>query len=624
MRLLLPLLLLPLTPLLPQEAPALSTTTEEIIVTAGKFPVAAAESPQRVTVIDSATIARSTDLGQLLNEQAGIVVNGAYSNFGKDRSIFLRNAANQYTLILIDGQPLVDPSSLGGAVDLRLLSLEGLQRIEILRGGRSLLYGSDAVAGVINLVTTGEKQKIDPFRLHLRAAAQRYATFEGRIGISGSTEKFDYRLGYDYFTTDGISEAREPVGSSANFARDGADRRTLTAGLTYRPSSRLTIRPALRRATFNGDYDGGSFQDADNSYSNQLWLPSLAVDYRHDALSLGGTYNYAITDRVFDDAAFGESAFLGRAQQGDIFGAYRFSERLSLTGGVQLRHERLEMIDELTATNVAPYLLLNARLAEVVLAEAGLRYNRHSVFGGQPNWSVAMGTALRSGWTLRLSAATAFQSPTLDQLGGPFGANPELEPQVSTSVGAGTQVQSESGNLRAGLTLFQRHIEELITFDFTAGYQNQNELRDRGVEVEASARLSDRFLINGNVTYVKGRLTEADGMGGTTETDDFFRRPRTTGFLGLTYTATTPFTARLTAAYTGERPDVFFNADFERFETLLDPYLIVNAYAEYQFCPDRSLTVFGEVRNLTNTDFTEVTGFGVLGITPRLGVLWTH
>jgi vitamin B12 transporter len=173
-----------------------------------------------------------------------------------------------------------------------------------------------------------------------------------------------------------------------------------------------------------------------------------------------------------------------------------------------------------------------------------------------------------------------------------------------------------------GLTVFQREIRELITFDFTLGYQNQDELRDRGVEVEASVRLSDRFSVNGNATYVRGRLTQGDGAGGTTQTEDFFRRPRTTGFLGLTYTANSPFTARLTASYTGERPDVYFDAAFERFETQLDPYLIVNAYAEYRFLKRQHLTVFADVRNLTDTDFTEVTGFGVLGVTPRVGVNW--
>jgi vitamin B12 transporter len=610
--------------LLSQEAPALTTTTEEIIVTGSKFPVAAAESPQQVTVIDSATVARSSDIGQLLNEQAGIVINGAYSNPGKDRSIFLRNGANQYTLILVDGQPLVDPSSLGGAVDLRLLSLDGIERIEILRGARSLLYGSDAVAGVINLITHRGREdgnsSSEP-TIHLRAAAQRYGTFDGGVGIRHRSQKLDLDARYDHFRTNGISEAREPAGSTEEFERDGAARRSLHLGATYRPNARLSIRPAVRRARFRGEYDGGSFQDADNRYTNELWLPSLAVDYRRDALSLGGIYNYAITDRVFDDATFGRSDFLGRAQQGDIFGAYRFSEAFMATAGVQVRYERLENT-ELEATNTAPYLLLNGRLAERFLVEAGLRYNDHSAFGGQLNYSLSVGTDVLPGWSVGGFVATAFQSPTLDQLGGPFGANPELQPQVSTSYEARTQVQSKSGTYRVGLTVFQREIRELITFDFTLGYQNQDELRDRGVEVEASVRLSDRFSVNGNATYVRGRLTQGDGAGGTTQTEDFFRRPRTTGFLGLTYTANSPFTARLTANYTGERPDVFFDAAFERFETQLDPYLIVNAYAEYRFLKRQHLTVFADVRNLTDTDFTEVTGFGVLGVTPRVGVNW--
>ncbi len=277
----------------------------------------------------------------MLQEQAGIVVNGAYANPGKDKSIFLRNGANQYTLILVDGQPLVDPSSLGGAVDLRLLSLEGIQRIEILRGARSLLYGSDAVAGVINLITTGAASP-DPFTLHLRAAAQRYDTYEGNVAVSGTTEKLDYRLGYDYFTTGGLSEAVEPASSPETFDRDGATRQTLTASLSYRPTEQLTIRPALRRASFDGDYDAGSFQDADNSYTNELWLPSLAIDYVQDRYSLGARYNYAATDRVFQDAAFGESPFRGRAQQGDVFGNLTVGKQLQLTAGTQVRHESLE------------------------------------------------------------------------------------------------------------------------------------------------------------------------------------------------------------------------------------------------------------------------------------------
>ena len=608
-----------------QDAPSLSTTTNEVVVTGARYARSLADSPEHVTVIDSASVARAPSLAQLLNEQAGIVVNGAYSNYGKDRSIFLRNGANQYTLILVDGQPLIDPSSLGGAVDLRLLSLEGVERIEISRGARSLLYGSDAVAGVINLVTTANQDENRPFGVLLRAAAERYNTYTGTASVFGRTEKLDYRVGYDHFTTDGISEARPAEGSTETFNRDGSRRQTAYGSLTWRPTEQLSIRPALRRAIFEGDYDAGAFADADNRYRNELWLPSLAVDYQTATWGLGGRYNFAATDRTFEDAAFGATSYFGRAHQGDVFYNYLPSEALSVTLGGQLRHESLGTETETpTATNVSPYVQANLNVAERLLLEGGYRFNHHSVFGGQSNWSLAAGYRHSRTVSSRLSVGSAFQSPTLDQLYGPFGANADLAPQVSTSYQAGTSLQSRTGDRRAVLTLFQRNIDRIVTYDGTLGYQNQDELRDRGVELEGFTVLGAGLNLTGNFTYVRGRLRSPDGQGGTTETEDFFRRPRLTGLLGLGYRASAPFSARLTASYTGDRPDVYYDADFNAITTDLDPYVIVNLYAEYKLLDRRQLTVFGEVRNLTATDFTEVTGYSTLGVTPRLGVAWTY
>lgn len=610
-----------------QEVPALTTTSEEVVVTGARYARLRAESPDKVTVIDSATIARAVDLGQLLNEQAGIVINGAYSNPGKDRSIFLRNGGNQFTLILVDGQPLVDPSSLGGAVDLRLLSLRGIERIEILRGARSLLYGSDAVAGVINLITAGKDTAFDPFTLHLRAAAQRYDTYEGSVAASGRTEKLDYRLGYDHYTTGGLSEAAEPEFGQVSYDRDGAERRTYTASLTYRPTEELTIRPALRRATFDGDYDAGPFTDADNRYTNELWLPSVAIDYAKGKTAIGVRYNYAATDRVFNDQIFGEARFSGRAQQGDLYATYRAHKRVHLTAGTQVRGEKLLSHypgnPDVDATNVAPYVQANWQTAERLLLEAGYRYNHHSNFGGQSNYSLAVGAKATELLRLRASVASAFQSPTPDQLGGPFGANPDLQPQVSTSFEFGAEWADPAGKYRMDLTLFQRNIEQLIVYEFQLGYLNRDNLRDRGVELEASALLGTRLSLSGNLTYVRGKLEQETAPGVIEETDEFPRRPRFTSFLGLTYRAESPFLARLTGTYTGGRQDLIFDEQFIPIRLTLDPYLIVNAYVEYRVLRERNLTVFGEVQNLTGAKFVEVTGFSTVGIVPRVGVAYT-
>jgi vitamin B12 transporter len=152
-------------------------------------------------------------------------------------------------------------------------------------------------------------------------------------------------------------------------------------------------------------------------------------------------------------------------------------------------------------------------------------------------------------------------------------------------------------------------------------YENQDEQLDRGVELTASGQINKQFSLNGSLTYVKGRRSSIDFTGMPTETEDFFRRPRTTGHLGLTFNAAkSPLTARLSGHYTGERPDIWFDTDFNSFEVNLDPYFLVNAYTEYRFLKAENLRVFLDVRNLTNADFVEVTGFSTIGTVVRGGV----
>lgn len=626
---LLTLLLLLLTPLVAtaqRGAPELTTVGQEVVVTDSKFARLKADSPERVTVIDSATVARATDLAQLLNDQAGLTVNGAYSNYGTNKSIYLRNAANAATVILIDGQPVLDPSAIGRAADLRLLSLDGVQRIEILRGPGALLYGSDAVAGVINLITRQDGAPQPRPVVDLRAAVQTHDTYDVGATLSQRTAKLDYTLSYDRFRTAGISEARRASDTLPAFDRDGVVRQTLNAGLTYRPAAGLTVRPSLRVARFAGDYDGGSFADAPNTYDNTLLLPSLAVDYAKDKFATGGRYSYARTERTFN-ATFGVSEFAGTNQQADLFGTYRPTPATYVTGGVQLRDETLDDFadtDNPDATTYSPYLNGGARLGRWLLAEAGVRYDNHSQFGGQATHSVALAADLTRALTLRARSASAFRSPTLDELFGPFGPNPDLQPQTTHSVELGADLVSAPESAVAyalGVTAFRRRTADVIVFDFSDGYQNRDELLDRGVELTATVRPSARLAFNGNFSWVAGELSVLDGNGNLVGTGESFpRRPGTSGTIGATYTAKSPLTVGLSVNYVGERDDVLFNPDFTVSSVILDPYTVVNAYVEYRWLENENLRTFIDVRNALDTDFTEIVGFNTLGRTIRLGV----
>ena len=131
------------------------TLLDEVVLTANKYPNKTSLTGKVITIITREQLEKSggKDLSQILTEQAGIFISGANSNAGKDKSLYLRGAYVSHTLITIDGIPVYDPSGIGGNFDIRNLAVGNIERIEILKGSQSTLYGSDAIAGVINIIT---------------------------------------------------------------------------------------------------------------------------------------------------------------------------------------------------------------------------------------------------------------------------------------------------------------------------------------------------------------------------------------------------------------------------------------------------------------------------------------
>ncbi|HEX2532508.1 MAG TPA: TonB-dependent receptor plug domain-containing protein [Chitinophagaceae bacterium] len=242
---------------------------DEVVVTATKYPLKLSQTGKVLSVINRETIERNLgkDLPQLLTEQTSILVNGAFSNPGKDKSLFLRGASNDYTLILLDGVPVNDPSGVGGALDLRLLPLDNIERIEILKGSQSTLYGADAVAGVINIIT----RKAGPKAIGGFAGASygSYNTVQANAGVNGRTSALDYNVNYNYTETDGISEALDTT-KAANFDKDGFRRHSLQTMLTFHAGKKLHLSPFYRYTWYGGNFDADAFTDADTRFSYLL------------------------------------------------------------------------------------------------------------------------------------------------------------------------------------------------------------------------------------------------------------------------------------------------------------------------------------------------------------------
>lgn len=597
-----------------------STTLREVVVTATKFPKNVSETGKVLIIIDEEQLSRSAgkDLSQLLNEQVGLVINGANSNPAKDKSVFLRGAAGKYTLILVDGVPVNDPSGIDGAFDLRLLSIDQIERIEILKGSQSTLYGTDAIAGVINIITKKKGNK--PVSGTGTLSYGSYNTFRGHAGVSGSIEKFDYNLGYSRFQTDGISEAKDSTGLN-NFDKDGAEQNAVQLNLGYRPAEQFSVRPFLRYNDFKGEYDLGAFTDyPDTRYDATTLQYGVNTDYQFKQGTVTLMYAYNKTERTFQDM-FGMYNYDGRFNHGEVYGKFNLSKQLQLLGGTAYQHFTMKVtnttVENPETSIISPYLSFFVNDLNGFSAEVGGRFNSHSVYGNNFTYSVNPSYLFNKKAKLFINYSTGFKAPTLSQLYGPFGANEELKPEESKSFEGGMQWLAEDGKLDVRLTYFIRKIDNVIAY--TTGYVNWDKLDDQGVEVEASYKVN-KLTLTGFYAYVEGEITTPVGVGTETKPNDLLRRPKHSVGFNIGYRATDKLFASLNFKTFGQRNDLFF--DFNTFTSssvVLDAYQLLDVYVEYAVLNGR-VKIFGDFRNLLDQDYYEVYGYSTQRFNATAGV----
>jgi vitamin B12 transporter len=595
-----------------------TTTLREVVVTATKFPKNLSETAKVLTVIDEEQIARSAgkDISQLLNEQVGLVINGANSNPGKDKSVFLRGASGSYTLILIDGIPVTDPSGVGGAFDLRMLPLEQVERIEILKGSQSTLYGTDAIAGVINIITKSRGAK--PYNFNGSAVYGSFNTLRLNAGFSGSSEKLDYLIQYSRLQTDGLSEAKDTTGT-AGFDRDGFSQNAMQVQVTLKPVKLMSIRPFFRLNDFNGRYDAGAFvDDPSAAYTSQFLNYGLLSTIEHGKGTVQLLLSQTNTDRTFRDV-FGEYRYDGRFTHAETFTTWRLSEMFTLMGG--LNYQRFRMMDETASfpdpdfSLISPYASLFMTRPERYAAEVGIRYVKHDVYGSNLTFSINPAYYLNRKLKIFANLSSGFKTPTLQQLYGPFGANPDLQPEESLTADAGVHFFSPSRNFDVRVTYFTRHIRNAIVYSQSFVYENLHTLDDQGVEIEPSLRWN-RLTVTAHYAYVTGRITENN----ETRTSDLLRRPRHQAGINIGYRITDRWFASVNLKNFGQRNDRYFDLNtFTTVPVVLEPFQLLDVYTEYTL--GKNFKIFIDVRNLLDQRYYEVYGYSTQPLNVNGGLL---
>ena len=595
---------------------------QELLITATKVPTPVKQNSKSILVIDSVMIAQAgvSDLSQLLDRQAGIRVNGALSNPGVNKSIFIQGGGAEDVLFLIDGIPLNDPSAIGGAFDIRNLSLAGIQRIEILKGVQSTLYGSNAVSGVINIITNSDKA--EGLKLSGQAEFASLNTQSQQLNLSYGIGKTTFNLSGSNKTSDGQSEALNQNPETSSFDRDGFSRRNLNIYLEHELSDAITIRPFYRNNRFNGQFDAGSFTDSGDRFeSNYFSIGGQGIwkGKGHELRALG---SFTDTDRTFI-TSFGTSDFDGAHYTFDIFDRINFGANSSLTVGFNWQEfgvtDATAVVTDPIESIWSPYALYDIQLNQLNLA-VGLRYNAHSQFGNNTTYELSGSYFITDGLKGFASYSTGFTAPLLPQLFGAFGANPNLVPEESEYWTIGINYGSAGSPFNVGVSYFDRDVDQRITFGLNPdtgefGFNNLARQQDSGIELSADYQ-TDNWNISAAYIYLTGMSSDNDG---NTTSEDLIRRPTSQFDFAINYSGINRLNLGVDFNFTGDRQDLFF--DFTTFETnpvTLDSYSYVNFSAQYEI--NEAFEAYLNLQNAFDSEFEEVIGFSVLRQYVAVGV----
>ena len=626
----------------------------EVVVTATKYPKKSSETGKVITVITREQLDRSSgkDLAQLLNEQAGISVNGANSNLAKDKTIYLRGASPQYTLITIDGVPVYDASGVNSNFDFRQIPIDIIDRIEILKGSQSTLYGADAIAGVINIITKKNGNKIfSPFTTFTYGS---YNTVKLNAGVNGNKDFFNYNIAYTYNKSDGISEAADKT-STGTFDKDGFDQNAFIANLGFKISKNLKISPYLRYGKYNSDLDADAFTD-DKDYTSRLKNLQAGVKNEFSIgkakLSLLYNYNHVVRNYL-NDSSIKETPLDGY-MKGDYTGNEHFIDAyvtspvttsITFTVGVDYRNSKTDVNtfgvykylydnvvysgtyesniskDSATQTQVGVYGELNYAGKAGFNAAVGGRYNHHSVYGSNAVFNVNPSYLINKQLKLFINISSGYKVPTLYQLYSEY-RNPftELKPEQALTYEIGAQFFSSKNLFTARVAAFKRDIKDVIAFytnpnTYASYYINQDKQKDYGFEIEPTINLKRAQLIL-SYSFVDGKITTKNS-GKDSSYFNLFRRPKNIVNATLNYHITKKLFASASVISTGKRTDIDFSI-YPAENVELSAYWLVNFYAEYKFC--KSFKAFIDLKNLTNTSYSELLGYNTLGRKYTLGV----
>jgi vitamin B12 transporter len=625
--------LLSVLPFSAQGQTAQQIEIEEVLVSASLLPIAASRSANAITVIDSEQLKNRAALSvsDLLRDVPGLAVSRSGVQ-GSATQIRVRGAEANHLLVLIDGVEANDPSQ-SDELNWGTLSAADIERIEVIRGPQSAMRGSDAMAGVVNIITRRADQ---PLNASLITETGSFGTSNSGFSIGSKQGDFDARLGVNHIETEGENISR--TGSE----KDGYQNTNinLNAGWTVNDELRLSFAgrqsDGMNEFDADSDFDGvvddqdkvsefrnstmrvqGDYVSADGRFQHKLVIAQSNNDNEAFDAGVLGTFTSSSKDQyqyigsVFWDESSQRVSVLAEREEED-FQQRGAIDDYGVYGVFDPNQDRERNTDSIA-------IEYRSDVSDALSLAASSRYDDNSEFDSANTFRVEAVYQLNDGTRLRSAYGTAIKNPTFTERFGfytNFIGNPNLEPEESTSWELGIDQMLFDNSLTLSATLFDTELEneingsalDPVTFGYTA-INKEGKSQRQGVELTAIGTLSNSLSLNAAYTYTDSvEWDEEDAV-----YIDEVRRARHMASLNLAWQAMDNLHINANVQHNGSQTDVVFPNI-----VALDSYTLVNLNAN--FSATEKLDVYLRLDNLFDEAYEEVFSYQTLGFGASLGV----
>lgn len=569
-------------------------TTDVIVTTATRYEKPISDIGSSISVIsaEDLELAQTTFLQDALSSVPGVAIN-QNGTFGGISSLRIRGA--KQVTILIDGVQVNDPSTTDGSANFANFDVNAIERIEVLRGPQSILFGSDAMGGVINVIS---KSGVEGFGGSAFMEGGSFNTWNGGSNIYGGNDTLNYSLSARGITTDGISKADENDGNEESDAyRNISLHSKVSATLSEIFNTDFIARYSKTRNEFDsfGPVDGDSIDHS----TDYLVASRSHLELLDGKFSNSFSFEYSKSLRENEADMIKTEAGNGERLNIDYFGHYKYSDALGLSVGLQ--HE------ETKATSASPQKFnIDSIVSEIsfqgienLTVTGGGRYDHHNSYGDtfSPRLTAAYyldqsGTKVFANWAEGFKAPSVFQLTYICTFCGLTEANPDLKPEETTGWEIGVEQEIISEDIIIGATYFDQKVTNLVDFSFTAGYDNIDDARTKGVEIFIDAAISDEISISANYTYTDA-INVLSG-------DALPRVPKNTAYGEIRWQVIEPLNLSLSVTYNDETTDPF--------SPNTDSWTRADIRATYKI--NEMFEVYGRIDNLFNVEYQQVFGYG--------------